>query len=212
MNDSTKAGTHHSAYPHHPRYLHKYPISDTMAFQYRFYHTCGHFGLGPIIHNAPSQPHSTDSTSDSSDASSIPRTIQTSLTFTCPFCSEHPPDVPDGEGVLAILSSSTTSPFPNTWRIIRICTQEDIKPEEWPLAHRPGGIYRHMAWVPNSCGEVEIIQGEDEATREADVEYGVTTHVSCRWKQRRGERFRSRFAGLRSQMGAALMYGENARR
>lgn len=68
-----------------------------------------------------------------------------------------------------------------------------------------------MAWIPKPCGEVEII-GEEEMSRNGRVEQGVTTLVSCSWKQRRGEPFESRFAGLMSQMDAAFLYGESAGR
>ncbi|KUJ22285.1 uncharacterized protein LY89DRAFT_728444 [Mollisia scopiformis] len=174
---------------------------DNVPLQYRFYHTCGHIGLGSMLYTTPSQ-------AQPSDSSIIPRTIPISLSFNCPFCSAPQLQV-NGEGVLAILGSSPVSPFPNDWHIIRACALEDVKPEEWSLAHLPGGIHRHMAWIPEPCGEVGAIRGVEGMMRRGLVEEEVTTVVSCSWRHRRGDPFRSRFAGMVSQMNAALLPGEH---
>lgn len=154
-----------------------------MNLAYKFYHTCGHIGDGPTKLNAAPE--------------AIPReqrTFQISLAFACPFCYNPEIGIKDGEGLLVILNPPT-SPYPNVWHIIRACAVQDIRAEEWSLAHIAGG---HVAWIPKPCGTTDLIEGTE------GVEHGSTTAVSCSWKQRRGEPFQSRFAGLLSQMNATL--------
>lgn len=144
-----------------------------MDFHYRFYHTCGHFGVEPTKQNKSiealqSNPHSR------------PRTLRISLAFDCPFCFNPALVVKGGEGVLVILTSPP-SPFPNTWHIIRACAREDVELGEWSLAHVAGG---HMAWIPEPCGTVDVFGGVEEISR-GHVEDGPTTRVSCSWKKKK---------------------------
>jgi hypothetical protein len=69
-----------------------------------------------------------------------------------------------------------------------------------------------MAWIPKPCGEVRVIGGLEEVRREGRVVTGVMTEAGCAWEQRPGEPVRSRFAGLLSQLNAAILSGEWAGR
>lgn len=69
-----------------------------------------------------------------------------------------------------------------------------------------------MAWIPKPCGEVRVIGGLEEVRRQGRVETGVITEVACAWRQKAGEPVGSRFAGMLSQMNAAVLSGERAGR
>jgi hypothetical protein len=69
-----------------------------------------------------------------------------------------------------------------------------------------------VAWILAPCGAVRLAGGAEETTGRIGVEHGLAARVSYSWRQRRGEPFRSRFAGLLSQMDAAVLSSEHARR
>jgi len=66
-----------------------------------------------------------------------------------------------------------------------------------------------MAWIPKPCGEVRVIYGLEEVRI---GNRGATTEVACGWKQGADRPVTSRFAGLLSQLNAALLSGKNAGR
>jgi hypothetical protein len=69
-----------------------------------------------------------------------------------------------------------------------------------------------MAWIPKPCGGVRVIGGLEEVRREGRVVIGVITEVACAWRQRGNEPTESRFAGLLSQLDAAVLSGESVGR
>lgn len=125
-----------------------------MTFQYRFTHTCGHTGFGPIVNMH------IDTTQPSPTTSSLP--APDSNTTTIP--------VTPGSGLLTILNSIPTSPFPTCWTILKAYRFEDLEPRDWERAFEGmmlDGRYRQMAWIPKPCGEVRLdgLDGGREAVK-----------------------------------------------
>ncbi|KAH8602552.1 hypothetical protein B0O99DRAFT_603600 [Bisporella sp. PMI_857] len=145
-----------------------------MPQQYRFMHSCNHIGIGPIFR-----------TSVIMMQLGPPMTTTIHLPFGCPFCSgtvRHL-SISPGEGILGILSASTTSPFPEDWLPIRQCRPDDIRPEDWTLTRLPFPYFRQMAWLPMPCGELD----------------GYGNGIRSRWRQRADELPRTRLAGMFSK-------------
>jgi hypothetical protein len=69
-----------------------------------------------------------------------------------------------------------------------------------------------MAWIPKPCGEVRVIGGREEVRREGTVQRGVVTEAGCAWRKRSNEQVKSRFAGMLSQLNAAVLSGHRAGR
>jgi len=155
----------------------------------------------------------------SNPANETVTTVKVTLPFSCPFCPTStstsksnfhavPNAVITGHGILTILSS--TSPW--SWSVLRSCKYEDITPQDWALSMGETGGFRQMAWIPKPCGEVRVIGGSEEVRREGMVEIGIVTEVCSAWRQNTGEPMESRFAGMLSQLDAAVLSGEWAGR
>jgi hypothetical protein len=180
----------------------------SMHLHYRFIHACGHTGIGPLICEASKRASPDPPNNEKLN------TIHLELPFSCPYCpnancspNSTIQEVPLGEGVLTIISLT----WPWCWCILRVCQYEDIIPQEWALSTGCGG-FRQMAWIPRPCGEVRVNAGMEEMRREGQrTTTSAITEVTCAWRQRADERARSRFAGLLSQLHAAVMSGHNAR-
>ncbi|KAH7416980.1 hypothetical protein BKA64DRAFT_284734 [Cadophora sp. MPI-SDFR-AT-0126] len=176
-----------------------------MTFQYRFTHTCGHTGFGPIVnmHIDTTQPSPTTSSLPAPDSNTT--TIPLKLDFSCPFCNPsasyfHSPVTP-GSGLLTILNSIPTSPFPTCWTILKAYRFEDLEPRDWERAFEGmmlDGRYRQMAWIPKPCGEVRL-DGLDGG-REA-----VKAGTSWRYTGRVDQIGNGRFAGLLSSLHKAVL-------
>jgi hypothetical protein len=71
-----------------------------------------------------------------------------------------------------------------------------------------------MAWIPRPCGEVRVIGGLEEVRREGRVVTGLFTEVACVWRQQADEPVVGSvfFAGLLSQLNAAVLSGDRAGR
>jgi len=71
-----------------------------------------------------------------------------------------------------------------------------------------------MAWIPKPCGEVRLIVEEDvvEDMVTGTAQRAVVTEVRSAWSQSLGEQVASRFAGMLSQLNAAVVSGERAGR
>lgn len=182
-----------------------------MALNYRFDHDCGHSGIGPLIHLPQHQDFIEDSSANNAGDHRV-TVIRLSLRFLCPFCANTAgngvPEVTDNQGVLAIL----TPTFPWTWSILCICGYGDVTPQDWSQSQGPDGRFRQMAWIPRPCGEIRVMGGLEETTGQGRTEIGVVTGVFCDWKQTAEEPVRSRFAGMLSQLNAAILSGGRAGR
>ncbi|KAG4443725.1 hypothetical protein IFR05_000814 [Cadophora sp. M221] len=182
-----------------------------MTFQYRFTHTCGHTGFGPIVNQ---QQNSSDSRSTSSQQapSATTTTVPLPLNFPCPFCTPStsnllPPTAP-GSGLLTILNSTPISPYPSGWTVLRACTFEELEPRDWNPAFEGGlvdGRFRQMAWIARPCGQVRL-EGLEE--RRVVVKAGTAwRHRGCVEDVGHG-----RFAGLLSSLHKAVLEREDASR
>ena len=70
-----------------------------------------------------------------------------------------------------------------------------------------------MAWIPKPCGEVRlIVAGDVIEDMRGTAQRAVVTDVRSAWSQRLGEQAASRFAGMLSQLNAAVVSGERAGR
>jgi hypothetical protein len=183
-----------------------------MSKQYTFQHTCGHIGIGPLI-RCPSTPSSTDATGRPSPPTGPAlQSIQLSLSLPCPFCANTQAyqNVVTGAGLLAILerfvSIPNNDPFPYEWRILRVCTADEISTSDWYLAHGPEGRYRQMAWIPKPCGRLQVGALEEERWN-GDMVRGRTRKVDCSWRQRwrEGDAVRSRLPGMSSMLSKSLL-------
>ncbi|PVH88558.1 hypothetical protein DL98DRAFT_509261 [Cadophora sp. DSE1049] len=176
-----------------------------MTFQYRFTHTCGHTGFGPIA-NMPidtTQPSPTTSSLPAPDSNTT--TIPLNLDFSCPFCipssAYFHPQTPLGSGLLTILNSTPTSPFPTGWAILKASRFEDLESRDWEPAFEGmmlDGRYRQMAWIPRPCGDVGL-EGLDEG-REA-----MKVGTFWRYNGRLDQIGHGRFAGLLSSLHKAVL-------
>jgi hypothetical protein len=182
-----------------------------MSLHYRFFHTCGHTGIGPLIYSDPNHTHPHPRTPDNHENAML-TTIQLTLQFSCPFCltstSTITLEVPPGQGILTILSPT----FPWMWSVVRACKYEDITPQDWAYSMDDNGCFRQMAWIPKPCGEVRVTGGLEEVRRGGTVPRGVETQIAYAWRQRADEKVGSRFAGMLSQLNAAVLSGEQAGR
>ncbi|KAE9381798.1 hypothetical protein N431DRAFT_491108 [Stipitochalara longipes BDJ] len=179
-----------------------------MSLHYRFTHACGHIGIGPLI-DTSGCTHSNFLDNEKLT------TIQLELPFSCPYCprpSNNPTlvilEVPLGYGILTVISQT----WPWNWCIRRVCKYEDITPQEWAQSMSENGGFRQMAWIPKPCGEVRAIGGLGGVRREEHVTASVTIEVTSAWKQRADQLVKSRFAGLLSQLNAAVLSGHRAGR
>jgi len=185
-----------------------------MSKHYRFHHTCGHIGIGPLIRTiGPSGV--TDPMSIHS--SHMVESINMSLSIRCPFCANNQPylQVTAGDGLLAILDFSTAvsdGRFFNCtfeWRILRVCQASDISSSDWYLAHAPGQHYRQMAWIPKPCGAVKVDRSDE--VEDVNGFNGLMRQVDCSWRQtwHRSqlveEGIRSRIPGMWSNLKASMM-------
>jgi len=147
-----------------------------MTLQYRFTHTCGHTGFGPIVDAQTSTTQTAPTTSSQPAPNSNTETIQMPLDFGCPFCIVPGADsnllTPNGFGLLTVLHSTAITPFPTGWRILRACRFEELEPRDWEPAFAGmmlDGRFRQMAWIPRPCGEVRL-EGLDEGRETMKVE------------------------------------------
>ncbi|KAH6709593.1 hypothetical protein BKA61DRAFT_696336 [Leptodontidium sp. MPI-SDFR-AT-0119] len=132
-----------------------------MTFQFRFTHTCGHTGFGLIVNQHQTSPSRSISSQQAPSATTT--TVPLPLNFPCPFCTPStshllPPTAPSS-GLLTILNSTLTSPYPSGWTVIRACTFEELEPRDWCPAFEGGlvdGRFRQMAWIARPCGEVRL--------------------------------------------------------
>ncbi|KAH7364537.1 hypothetical protein BKA65DRAFT_491565 [Rhexocercosporidium sp. MPI-PUGE-AT-0058] len=152
-----------------------------MTFQYRFTHTCGHTGFGPIVNQ---QQASIPTTSLLPFPSLNTTTIPLPLLFPCPFCNPSTsnllPHTPPGSGLLTILNSTPTSPFPTGWTVLKACGFEELEPRDWNPALEGGlvdGRFRQMAWIARPCGEVRMEELEEGR---------VVVKVGMGWRLRGG--------------------------
>ena len=151
-----------------------------MTFQYRFTHTCGHPGIGPIVNQHQRQQTSPQPSSSFPTTDLL--TIPLPLPFTCPFCtpstSNFLPSTPLGSGLLTLLNSTPTSPFPTGWTVLKACKFEEVEPEDWIPAFEGGardGRFRQMAWIAQPCGEVAMrLQGQEEG--------GIVMKAGVSWR------------------------------
>jgi hypothetical protein len=186
-----------------------------MRLHYRFNHFCGHTGIGPIISGNEDGTSPFSSPCDNQDNENL-TTIKLTFTFSCPFCptsattptTTPAPEVPLGHGILTILNPS----FPWSWSVLRSCKHEEITPQDWALSMGETGGYRQMAWIPKPCGEIRVVGVLEELRREEREEVVVITEVACTWRQKADEPIKSRFAGMLSQLNAAVLSGERAGR
>ena len=133
----------------------KHPLKPSvMPRQSAFLHACGHTGIGPIIRYISSLAQTIGPFTDINEKFDI---IQLQLPLECPFC-ETSLHVEPGGGVLTILTPTKESPCASEWRILKVCRPEDIEVQDWDIAHKPGGVFRQMAWIPKPCSEVRTIR------------------------------------------------------
>ncbi|KAG0650808.1 hypothetical protein D0Z07_2401 [Hyphodiscus hymeniophilus] len=188
-----------------------------MSKHYRFEHTCGHIGIGPLIR-----------TSALATSSQSTRSINLILPIRCPFCATTLPylNVATGDGLLVILEPCTTLqesidiPSPSSyislrdsnypipgfeWRILRVCSASEITLSDWSLAQAPGQHYRQMAWIPKPCGIVRI-DGSGGVADSRGPNRSVV-EVDCSWRQiwKPGDVVKSRLPGMWSILKANLM-------
>jgi hypothetical protein len=139
--------------------------------------------------------------------------IQLPLSSRCPFCADRQAylNTEPGSGVLTVLVSTTSNPFPHEWRILRVCRADEVTSSDWDMVHGPGGLFRQMAWIPRPCGRVQVIGGEQRIQMQDRRGSGVRMEVSCTWRQPLKERVRSRLPGMFSELNAALLAGNDDR-
>jgi hypothetical protein len=175
-----------------------------MERQYIFIHKCGHTGLGPNVPVNGESAHQTYAAlGEGLDVIRLP------LPFRCPFCTGSccTMNIQEGSGVLAILTSTQGDPFPNSWRVLRVCRAEQVTSPNWALAHEPGAIYRQIAWIPRPCGVADDVGGVEGLGRRDRREVGRVAEVRCSWKQPLRELVRSRLAGMLSELNASSLPG-----
>jgi len=208
-----------------------------MALQYKFTHLCGHTAIGPLIERSTRQPYSL---AESSSQAVEVTAIQLPLSFECPFCLHSSgstsltatsnaislQNIAHGLGVLCVLEvalhpASHLNTW--TWKIIKSCLLSEITFEDWAQGNSTGaqGIgrpFEQVVWIAKPCGGVGIIGGERVLRRDGTVQMGVITQVKSTWRQgigqsgEAGEEVKSRFAGMLSQLHAAVLSGERAGR
>ena len=168
-------------------------------------------------------------------------TIGLQLFFECPFCALTPggtpplpsdvpislQNIPLGLGILCVQEATIQPKSPHDtwcWRIIKRCPFEETSAKDWlqhnAIAELAGADRKHLVWIPKPCGEVNIIGGEENLSRLGPVQTGVITQVtSVRWQRIRSadggyidSAMQSRFAGMWSQMEAAVLSGQRAGR
>ncbi|KAK0118827.1 hypothetical protein ONS95_007708 [Cadophora gregata] len=175
-----------------------------MSFQYRFTHTCGHTGFGPIV-NAHSGTTRLPLICSQPAPYANTTTLPLNLEFSCPFCmssaSNHLSLTPPGSGLLTVLNSTPDSLFAPGWAILKACRFEELEPSDWDLAFEGmtlDGRYRQMAWIPRPCGEVRF-EGLDEAQE--------TMKVGTFWRYTGcvAQIGHGRFAGLLSSLHKAVL-------
>ena len=69
-----------------------------------------------------------------------------------------------------------------------------------------------MAWIPRPCGEIRVTGGPQDVSSGGMVQMGSITEVGCAWRQTVSDEAESRFAGLLSQLNAAILSGQRAGR
>jgi hypothetical protein len=128
------------------------------------------------------------------------------LSFQCPFCTGdcRNLNIEEGSGILTILASTEDDPFPNRWRVLRVCRAEEVTTQNWSLAHESGAIYWQMAWVPKPCGVADDVEAM-EPLGGRGREVGRTTDIRCTWTQNLEEPVRSRLAGMWSELNAHMV-------
>jgi hypothetical protein len=110
-----------------------------------------------------------------------------------------------------------------TWKIIKPCLLSEITFEDWAQgngigARGRGRLFEHVAWIAKPCGGVCIIGREEVLRGDGTVQMGVITQVKSVWGQgigqsgEVGKEVKTRFAGLLSQLCAAVLSGERAGR
>ena len=176
-----------------------------MCRRYTFLHTCGHIGVGPLLHiNAPY--------TDTYNISLAPcvdiEVIELPILFDCPFCSDRVlhEGLEDSLGVLAILAAPRNSPFAAGWRILHVRSADEVDSRDWQDAYGEGRFFNQMAWIPKPCGQVRFLGRAERGTRGRNL--GRATEVECAWRQSLGESVRSRLPGMISELNAALISGE----
>jgi hypothetical protein len=187
-------------------------LRNQMCLHYKFSHTCGHTGIGPLISSKGGfqQPHSLEIPSP--EKLTI---IHLRLPFPCPFCPASNcsswtriSEVSLDQGILTIISPT----YPWSWIVMRSCKYEDVTPQDWAHSTSENSGYRQMAWIPRPCGEVRVAESLEEVVRDGQAVARMTTGVASAWRQRADEPVESRFAGLLSQFNAAILSGDRSRR
>lgn len=184
-----------------------------MSRRYRFQHTCGHIGLGPLLRTQTPSATDQEPASSTTPSDQALESINLFIPIQCPFCANMQPylNVAAGDGLLAILQPSSSAIPSSTfeWRVLRVCAASEISSSDWYLAHAPDQHCRQMAWIPKPCGTVRA-DGSGSAEEERSWR-GTRRQVDCSWCQPlrgSGEALKSRLPGMWSALSASLMSAE----